>query len=81
MAVIIKSTGQDINIPIACKKTDKFKVLEEKLYEKKPYLKKISHYYLFYGNQIDVEKTLEKLNIKNGDIIIINIDDNTTIVN
>ena len=81
MAVIINSTGQDINIPIACKKTDKFKVLEEKLYEKKPYLKNIYHYYLFGGKYIDVEETLKKLNIKNGDKILVNNDDNPTIVN
>ena len=81
MAVIINSTGQDINIPIACKKTDKFKVLEEKLYEKKPYLKNIYHYYLFGGKYIDVEETLKNLNIKNGDKILVNNDDNPTIVN
>ena len=84
MAVIFLSTGQDIKIPIACKKTDKFKVLEEKLYEKKPDLKNINHYYLCGGNQIyveDVEKTLEMLNIKDCDKIMINNIDSTTIVN
>ena len=83
MAVIFISTDQDIKIPIACKKTDKFKVLEEKLYEKKPDLKNINHYYLCGGTQIygDVEKTLEMLNIKDCEKIMINNIDSTTIVN
>ena len=80
MAVIIKSTEQDINLPIACKKTDKFQVLEEKIYEKKPYLKNADHFYLYGGFQIDVEKTLEQLNIQDCSKIIINYDQ-TTIVN
>ena len=83
MAVIFLSTGQNIEIPIVCKQTDKFKVLEEKLYEKEPDLKKIKHYYLCRANQIYVgdEKTLEMLNIKDCDQILINKFDSTTIVN
>lgn len=74
ISVIIKSMDQDFKSSFICKRTDKFKVLEEKLYERKPELKNKSLYYLYYGNSIDIEKTIEQNNIKDSGIIIYNID-------
>ena len=61
---------QDFKSSFICKRTDKFKVLEEKLYERKPELKNKSLYYLYYGNSIDIEKTIEQNNIKDSGITV-----------
>jgi len=79
ISVIISSSSQDFKSSFICKKSDKFKVLQQKLYEKNQKLKNKSLYYLYDGNNIDVEKTIEENNIKEGGIIIYNInlfDDN-----
>jgi len=76
ISVIIKSMNQDFKSPFICKKSDKFKDLEQKLYAKKPELKNQSLYYLHYGNIIDVNKTIEENNIKDSGVIIYNINDN-----
>ena len=75
ISVIIKSMNQDFKSSFICKRTDKFKVLEEKLYIKKPELKNKSLYFLYYGNTIDIERTIEQNNIKDSGIIIYNIND------
>ena len=72
--VIIKSTDQNIEISFNCKKSDKFKVLEDKLYEKYPNLNNEKHFYLCNGNRIDTEKTIEENKIKNKDQLLYNID-------
>ena len=75
ISVIIKSSDQTIKIPFICKKSDKFKILEQELYKKLPNLKKEEHYYLCNGNVIDIEKTIEENKIKDSDILIININE------
>ena len=69
--MLISSSDQKINSPFICKKSDKFKVLEEKLYEKYPNLKDNAHLYLCKGDLIDIEKTLKENRIENGDSILI----------
>jgi len=71
--VIIKSSDQHIKSSFICKKSDKFKELEQKLYKKYPYIENKEHYYLCNGNIIDVEKTIEQNKIKDMDNIIINV--------
>ena len=72
ISVIIKSLDQTIKYPLICKKSEKFKVLQQKLYEKYKDLKKKEHFYVCKGNQIDIEKTIEENKIKDNDIILIN---------
>ena len=71
ISVIIKSSDQAIKSSFICQKRDKFKVLQQKLYEKYPNLKKKEHYYICWGNLIDIEKTIEENRIKDNDMIII----------
>ena len=73
ISVNITSSDQSINISIKCKKNDKFKVLEDKLYEKYPNLKNEKHYYVGNGITIDIEKTIEENNIKDNDQLLYNI--------
>ena len=79
ISVIIKSSDQTIKYPLICKKSDKFKELEQKIYEKYPNLKNEKHFYLCKGNIIDIEKTIEENKIKDNDIILINITNDTII--
>ena len=77
--MIIKSSDQTIKYPLICKKGEKFKELEQKIYEKYPNLKNEKHFYLCKGNIIDIEKTIEENKIKDNDIILINITNDTII--
>ena len=72
ISVIIQSSDQAIKSSFICHKGDKFKVLQQKLYEKYQILKKKEHFYVCNGNMIDIEKTIEENNIKDSDHIIIN---------
>ena len=72
ISVIIKSLDQNIKCPFICKKSEKFKELEQKIYEKYPDLKNKEHFYLCSGKVIDIEKTIEENKIKDNDIILIN---------
>ena len=77
ISVIIKSSDQTIKSSFMCKKSDKFKVLEQKLYKKYPNIKNEGHYYLCEGNKIDIEKTIEENKIKdNANILYINDSEN-----
>ena len=75
ISVIIKSSDQAIKSSFLCKKGDKFKILEQKLYKRFPNLKKEEHYYLCNGNIIDIEKTIEENKIKDGANILYNINE------
>ena len=75
ISVIIRTTDQTIKYPIICKKNDKFKILEQKLYKKYPNLENEQHYYICNGIFIDIEKTIEENKIKESDQIIYNIVD------
>ena len=58
--MIIKSSDLAIKSSFICQKGDKFIVLQQKLYEKYPNLKKKEHYYLCNGNIVDIEKTISE---------------------
>lgn len=60
ISVIIKSSDLAIKSSFICQKGDKFIVLQQKLYEKYPNLKKKEHYYLCNGNIVDIEKTISE---------------------
>ena len=69
--MIIVSSDQKIKSSFICKESDKFEVLEEKIYEKYPNVKNKMHVYLYNGEMIDIKKTLKEYRIKNGSHILI----------
>ena len=71
-AINFISVDQTIHFPIACKKTDRFNLLEEKLFKEYPNYNNIDIYFTANGKLIDREKTLSENGIKNGDTIILN---------
>ena len=66
---------QRIDCSITCYNTDIFKEIEEKLFEKFPELKHKEIYFLVNGMLINRLANLEKNKIKNGKIILININE------
>jgi len=70
------SKDQIINNFIAvAKNTDKFLKLEEILYEKYPNYRGSDNYFIFNGNKVKRNKTLEENNIKDNDILALAIND------
>ena len=72
MAINFTSVDQTINYCIPCKKSDKFYIIENKLYEEYPQYKNKQVYFTGNGILIDKNKTLEENKIKSGDMIIVN---------
>lgn len=72
MAVNFISLNQNITYPIACRKTDIFANIEEKLYREYPILKSKKLYFIVNGNVVNKSLTLEQNKIKNGNSILIN---------
>ena len=61
-----------MDYPISCYNTDKFAILEEKLYKEKRELKHKIVCFMVNGTSInDTTLTLEKCKIKDNDIILI----------
>jgi len=75
ISAIFKTMDQKIQYSVPCRKTDSFSKIEKKLYKEYPEYKEKNRYFLVNGNQIDVNKTIEENNIKNSDVIIMNIVD------
>ena len=71
IAINFMSVAHNINFPIACKITDNFKTLEEKLYRDYPELKHKNLYFTANGNIINRYETLENNRITNGNAILI----------
>jgi hypothetical protein len=64
------SVDQNIkNFKLIVKNTDKFSKLEDILYEKYPNYKDGDNYFIFNGNKVKRNRTLEENNIKNNDIL------------
>ena len=68
---IIQDNQNIFNYSIACRITDLFTSLEEKLYQDFPKYKNIKKYFMVNNNRISESKTLEENKIKNNDIISI----------
>ena len=66
------SIDQLVNVFIACKNTDNFSFLEEKLYVDYPELKNKNIYFFANGNIINRTASLKENNIKNDTSILIN---------
>ena len=75
ISVIFETTDQNLHYSVPCRKTDSFSKIEKKLYKEYPKYKEKNKYFLVNGNQIDVNKTIKENNIKNSDVIILNIVD------
>ena len=71
ISVLFMTQGnQDIiNYSMACKTTDLFSSLEERLYQDFPNYRNIEKIFMVNTNRISRNKTLEENNIKNNDII------------
>ena len=74
-AINFMSTFGNFNFPIACKKTDYFKVLEEKLYQVNSELKDKNLVFIVNGSVINRYETLENNRIESGNAILIYIND------
>ena len=74
IAVRFCSNDQSINYPIACKDSDIFIRLEEKLLMEYPELKNKNIFYTVNTNIINKTATLKQNGIERGDTIIINYD-------
>ena len=72
IAVNFISLNDNITFPMACKKTDIFSNIEERLYREYPILKSKKIYFIVNGNVVDKSLTLEQNKIKNGNSILIN---------
>ena len=72
LSVIFTLVSQKVNYSMVCKNTDSIYILEGELYKAFPELVETNNYFLFKGTVVNKSKKLEELNIKNGDIIVIN---------
>ena len=75
IAIYLTSVNEEIQRPISCKNTDAFSKIEEKIYNEYPKYKDYNTYFTINGNEINKFKTLEENKIKDGNTIVININD------
>ena len=76
MSIIFTSVDQNLNYSMICKNTDTINQLELKLYQEYSKLVRAHYYFICNGNVLNKFEKLEKLKIKNGDIIVLNVDEN-----
>ena len=73
--VIFQSKDQKITYAIICKSTDKFKNIEEILYEKIPEFEEDDNYFTYFtikGKRVKKKETMAQNNINYSDIVIVN---------
>lgn len=73
--IIFVSVDQKVHCAFICKKSDKFNIIENMLYEKYPEYLESENYFTLNGTKINIKKSIEDNNIKYGDIILLNIYD------
>jgi len=76
MSIIFTSVELNLNYSMICKNTDTINLLELKLYQEYSKLDRAHYYFTRNGNVLNKYEKLEKLKIKNGDIIVLNVDEN-----
>ena len=69
IAIIIRSSDPQFEIPFACKRSYRFSAILEKLYKQKPECRDQNKELTKEGKDIDPYLTLEENDIKDGDII------------
>ena len=72
LSIIFTSVNQKVNYSMICKNTDSIYKLEGELYKIFPELAETNYYFLCKGTVVNRFKNFEELKFKNGDIIIIN---------
>ena len=72
LSVIFTSVSQKVNYSMVCKNTDSIYKLEGELYNTFPELAQTNNYFLCKGTVVNRFKKFEELKFKNGDIIVIN---------
>ena len=72
LSIIFRTKNEKILFSMVCKSTDNIKILESKIYKKYPEISCFENYFTFKGIIIDKNESLEKNNINDGDLIIIN---------
>ena len=73
IGIIFETIDQKIRRPMACKSTELFSRLEEKVYNEYPEYKEFNTYLTSNGKFIKRFKTLEEKEIQDGNSILINI--------
>ena len=73
LIIQIKSVDQKVDMACACKKTDIFARIEEKLYNEYPEFKDLNTYYTVGGRMVKRFRNMQENNIKNNDKILLNI--------
>ena len=74
MTVNFISADQKVqHYSLICKNTDTFNVLEKKLYEDYKEFYETENYFTFNGKKIHKLKSLDENNIRNNDIIMLNV--------
>ena len=72
LSVIFTSVSEKVNYSMVCKNTDSIYKLEGELYKTFPELSETNNCFLCKGTVVNRFKKFEELKFKNGDIIIIN---------
>ena len=75
--IIFYSKNQKVHYSMICKNTDTINKLEEKLFEKYPFLSENENNFECNGNVLNKNKSFENNKIKNGDILILNQKDSS----
>jgi TolA-binding protein len=71
LSIIFISNDQTIKYSVVCKNTDKFVTAEQSLYERFNNYREGQNMFLFNGESLNRNKTIDELKIKNGDVITI----------
>ena len=76
ITIIFVSSDQKLHYSLICKNTQKFALVEQELYDIFPEYKETENFFLFKGEEINRNKTIEEINIKFSDqIMLLQYDD------
>ena len=73
ISVIFISSDQKVHYSMICKNTTKFSIIEGKLYEEYKDYEDLETYFTVNGKRINRHKSLDDNQIKNNDIIMLNV--------
>ena len=74
ISLVFNSSDQTIkDFKVVAKNSDKFIIIENKIYEKYPIFKETINFFIVGGKKINKYHTLKENNINNNDVIILNI--------
>ena len=72
LSIIFMSMDQKINYSMVCKDTDTIHTLEPELYRQYPEFSETENYFICKGTGMSRYKKFKEINIKNGDVIVLN---------